>query len=58
MIIDFPEHPVGEWQATPWWLFWRPSMRRRHWQWVVDHRGCECVYIWQYSRWQTRATRF
>lgn len=49
MRIDFPNHPNSHWQYRPWWLFWRPQFRRRHWRWIVDHRGCECVYYWQYS---------
>jgi hypothetical protein len=49
MRIDFPAHPVGPWQVTPWWLWlWRPWFRRRHWRWVVDHHGCECTYYWEY----------
>jgi len=49
MKIDFPDHPVGHWQYTPWWLFWKPRMRRQHWRWTVDDRGCECTFYWQYK---------
>lgn len=48
MKIDFPDHPVGPWLDTPWWLFWKPELRCRHWRWIVDNGGCECVYYWMY----------
>lgn len=48
MRIDFPTHPVGPWTPTPFWLFWKSPERRRHWQWVVDWRGCNCSFVWQY----------
>jgi hypothetical protein len=51
MKIDFPDHPTGEWKRRPWWLFWKPMYRRRHWRWTVDHQGCECTAYWQYAWW-------
>lgn len=50
MHINFPEHRIGAWQRTPFWMFWRLSYRRRHWRWCVDHGGCECTYYWQYAK--------
>lgn len=50
MTIDFPDHPIGPWQRTPLWLFWKPGARRRHWRWQVDHLGCVCTQYWQYQK--------
>jgi hypothetical protein len=50
MKLDLPDHPVGLWRRTPPWLFWKPRYRRKHWRWLIDHRGCECIYVWEY-RW-------
>jgi hypothetical protein len=54
MVIDFPNHPVSHWHYTPPWLFWKPKFRRRHWRWIVDYSGCECVYYWQYSNYPSQ----
>lgn len=48
MKIDFPDHGVGQWRNTPWYLFWKPGRRRLNWRWIVDHRGCECFSYWEY----------
>jgi hypothetical protein len=50
MKIDFPDHPVGPWQGTPWWLFWKQPVRRLNWRWIVDHRGCHCTLYWEYAK--------
>lgn len=48
MKIDFPDHPKGDILKTPWWLFWKPAYRRRHWCWTIDHKGCNCDFYWQF----------
>jgi hypothetical protein len=47
--IDFPDHPIGDWQVTPFWLYWKPQLRRRHWRWTYDASGCVCTYYWHYA---------
>ena len=47
--IDFPDHPIGDWQVTPVWLFWKPQLRRRHWRGTYDASGLICTYYWNYA---------
>lgn len=49
MKIDFPDLEIGQWKLTPWWLFWKPAWRRRHWYWTYNWDGCQAKYVWQYS---------
>lgn len=47
MIVP-DSRPRGEWQRTPWWVWWKPRWRRRvqaHWQLGGGHDN------WEYSTW-------
>jgi len=46
--IDFPNHQLGPWLIVPVWRFWKGHIRRKHWRWIVDHRGCQCMWYWEY----------
>lgn len=48
MRCALPNHVVGPWVATPWWVAWRSTLRRRNWRWTIDHLGCRCVSYWEY----------
>lgn len=47
--LQLPKHPTSRWKRTPIWMFWKQPFRRKHWRWIVDHRGCHGFYYWQYG---------